>query len=88
MSDSQPFHYELREATRDWLNRVCTLVFDGNVSSMASALNYSPNETRQLRRVLRGQTQRIPRFVVTDTTELVDTLDAAIDISSAPPGPA
>lgn len=88
MSDSQPFHYELREATRDWLNRVCTHVFDGNVSAMAAALDYSSRETRQLRRVLRGQTQRIPRFVVNDITELVDTLDAIPDISSAPPGAA
>jgi len=90
MTDSTPFHYELREATRAWLNDVCEHVFDGNVSQMASALGYKKSGRRRLLRVLRGETKTIPRSIVLDTTAFVDSLSSDTDpdlpdIDASPP---
>lgn len=90
MTDSTPFHYELREATRAWLNNVCEQVFDGNVSRMAAALGYKSKGRRRLLRVLRGETKTIPRSIVVDTTNFVDSLspDAHPDaqkVDASPP---
>ncbi len=90
MTDSTPFHHELREATRGWLNDVCKHVFDGNVSRMASELGYDSSGRRRLLRVLRGETKAIPRSIVLDTTAFVDTLSAdthpnARDLDTSPP---
>lgn len=88
MTDSTPFHYELREATRTWLNDVCEQVFDGNVSQMAAALGYKKSGRRRLLRVLRGETKTIPRSIVVDTTTFVDSLTSdpdRPDIDKSPP---
>lgn len=73
MTDS--IHEQLREATREWLNKVCRARFNGNVTEMGRALDYSPAETRKLMRVLRGDTKRIARHIVEDVTALVDRVD-------------
>jgi hypothetical protein len=73
MTDST--HEQLREATREWLNKVCRARFNGNVTAMGRALDYSPAETRKLMRVLRGDTKRIARHIIEDVTAYVDQLD-------------
>lgn len=72
---SNSTHEQLRETTREWLNKVCQAYFNGNVTAMGRKLGYSPAETRKLMRILRGDTKRIARHVVEDVTALVDRMD-------------